>query len=231
VKRKDMPVSNIDLEDLFLNYDPLEPHPRFFKTATELLLAATKPVLPEPIPWPAGTQPVTLPDKADSDGKLPEADALVVTWTVAEARALATLFTPGVQLEDWFKYDRDVSQFIPLVTGSKAPFNSSPHNSPYYHTLGIYRMCGIGGAKVLCLKSGLHFAYDGPAVAVGKLWEQIINDTKAKLVITTGTGGGIGSNIKLGDVIIGTDTVFDCTTKFKDAPFAHATYQASNLPK
>jgi hypothetical protein len=226
-----MPASNFDLDDFILNYDPLQPHPKFFQTATELLLAASKPVLPKPVPWPGGTEPVTTPPGHDPDpaAKLPDADVLVVTWTVAEARALATLFTPGVQLEDWFKYDRNLAEFIPLVTGPKAPFNS-PQSKLYYHHLGLYYPCRIGQAKVLCFKSGLHFAYDGPAVPVGKLWAQIIDDTKAKLVITTGTGGGIGANIKLGDVIIASDTVFDCTTKFKDAPFAHSSYKTSHLP-
>lgn len=226
-----MPVSNIDLDDLILNYDPLAPHPRFFETATELLLAATKPVLPEPVPWPSGAEPVAIPPTfpPTATDPLPKVDVLVVTWTAAEARAMAALFTPGAQLEQWFEYDHNLATFIPKVTGAKAPFND-PKLTRYYHHLGLYYPCKIGPTKVLCFKSGLHFAYDGPDVPVADLWNQILDETKAKLVITTGTGGGIGSNVKLGDVIIASDTAFDCTTKFKDAPFAHESYKTSDLP-
>jgi hypothetical protein len=48
-------------------------------------------------------------------------------------------------------------------------------------------------------------------------------------VITTGTGGGIGSFIQLGDVAIAPAVRFDCTTKFKSQRFAKAVYPCSTL--
>lgn len=50
------------------------------------------------------------------------------------------------------------------------------------------------------------------------LWKQIIQEVKPKLVITTGTAGAIGSNIKVGDVIIGRKSRFDCNKMFVGAP-------------
>jgi hypothetical protein len=67
-------------------------------------------------------------------------------------------------------------------------------------------------------------------VPVKDLWKQIIAETKAKLVVTTETAGGIGADIKLGDVVIGKAVRFDCTTKFKNEPFAQASFDSSKLP-
>jgi hypothetical protein len=223
-----------DLGELILNYDPLQPQPQFFRTATALLAARSRPAVPEPVPWPAGGAPVPdAPTRAPApSAPLPRCDALVVTWTVAEARALAALFTPGVQLEGWFEYTHKVADFIPKVRGPRAPFNSrGPHNSNlrYYHSLGLYYPCRVGPAKVLCFKSGLHPAYDGPDVPLKDLWGQLLDETGCSVVITTGTAGGIGADIKLGDVVIGRHTVFDCNKQFKNKPFAHASYPTSTV--
>ena len=50
------------------------------------------------------------------------------------------------------------------------------------------------------------------------------------MLITTGTGGAIGSDVLLGDVVIAAQTRFDCTTQFKKQPWAQASYQTSALP-
>jgi hypothetical protein len=156
---------------------------------------------------------------------------VVVTWTAGEARTLAALFTPQVQLEDWFEYKSHLDEFIPKVTGPRAPFNNKdPRNARYYRSLGLYYPVELAGQKVLCLKSGLHMDYDGPAMPILDFWKQVIAETGAKLIITTGTGGGVGSNVLLGDVIIAEQTVFDCTTKFKREPFHSDSYGTSQLP-
>ena len=38
----------------------------------------------------------------------------------------------------------------------------------------------------------------------------------AKVVISTGTGGGIGAGIRLGDVVVAEKVLFECTRQFKD---------------
>jgi len=50
----------------------------------------------EPIPWPRklAPKPRRLTRKHVEDSALPKANCLVVTWTVAEARALADVLTP-----------------------------------------------------------------------------------------------------------------------------------------
>jgi nucleoside phosphorylase len=62
-------------------------------------------------------------------------------------------------------------------------------------------------------------ARDGKQLPVKELWKQLIEDVQPKMVITTGTAGGIGPEIQLGDVIVSQVVRFDCNRTFKDAPF------------
>ena len=80
------------------------------------------------------------------------------------------------------------------------------------------------------MKSGLHLAYDGPAIPVKKLMTQIAQTVQPKLFITTGTGGGIGSDVMLGDVVIAGQVRFDCKTQFKNEPWCNAVFTPSKLP-
>jgi purine-nucleoside phosphorylase len=57
----------------------------------------------------------------------------------------------------------------------------------------------------------------------------MLQETQAKLIITTGTAGGIGAGIELGDVVIAKSVRFDCTKTFKNAPFHDAIYNCSTV--
>lgn len=180
--------------------------------------------LPTAPPWPRNAPE---PLREQSAGF----DAIVMTWTAAEAAILATLFTPGTPLVEWTPYTRNVEEFIPLVTGHRAPFNDSqPDMARYFHTLGLLYPCQIGKAKVLLFKSGLHFAYDGPAIPVKKLVAQLCADFQPSVFITTGTGGGIGRWTLLGEVVMGDSCRFHCTTQFKGKSWASAIYDSSTWP-
>jgi nucleoside phosphorylase len=229
-------VHSFDVNDVILNFDPASPHPRFRAAGlpADLMVAGT--ALPKPIPWPAGSAPTpaplaTAPAETDDLSRFHGYDAVVVTWTAAEASAMAALFTPGRRIEDWYEYRHDVASYIPLVTGSKAPFNAhGAEMARYYQSLGLYFPCTIEGARVLLFKSGLHLDYDGPATPVRRLIAEIANVVAPKLFITTGTGGGIGADVHLGDVVIAGTVRFDCKTQFQNEPWATATYRASALP-
>jgi nucleoside phosphorylase len=56
------------------------------------------------------------------------------------------------------------------------------------------------------------------------LWKQLIAEVKPKIVITSGTGGGIGADIGLGDVVIGQQVRFHLTGELKSKPYAKAAY-------
>ena len=131
----------------------------------------------------------------------------------------------------WYEYRHDIATYIQLVTGAQAPFNSRQADMDRsYQSLGLYFPCTIGSARVLLFKSGLHLAYDGPAIPVRRLMAEIAEAVAPKLFITTGTAGGIGADVLLGDVVIAGTVRFDCKTQFATQPWAAATYQAPPLP-
>jgi nucleoside phosphorylase len=228
---------NIDLHDLRLNFNPEEPQERFKAAGLEAALVANaSDRLPAAVPWPAGKGPQaaplpTAPAETEDLTKFSGYDAVVVTWTSAEAATLAALLTPGYPTSKWYEYRHNIAAYIPLVTGGTAPFNDKQADmARYYHSLGLYFPCRIGNAKVLLMKSGLHLDYDGPAVPVKKLMDEVAAAVRPKIFITTGTGGGIGSDVALGDVVIAGRTQFFCTTQFKSEPWAAASYSTTPVP-
>jgi nucleoside phosphorylase len=229
-------MPNLSFSDVRLNYDPSAPQQRFRDAGLEAAFANPSAQLPTAPPWPAGgaPQPVTLtpaPGTTDSLARFRGYDAVVVTWTAAEAAALAALFTPGHTTSDWYEYRHGVEAYIPLVTGAKSPFNdSSSEMKRYYHSLGLYFPCQIGSSKVLLFKSGLHLAYDGPATPVKKLMAEIAQAVGPKIFITTGTAGAIGADVLLGDVVVGGKVRFDCTGQFKNEPWHDAVFTPSPVP-
>jgi nucleoside phosphorylase len=229
-------ATHIDIDDLVLNYDPEAPQERFRAAGLKAALAPLAARLPGSVPWPQAGKPVASPldsPPAESEdlSKFKGYDAVVVTWTAAEAAALATLFTPDYLPSQWYEYRHDVASYVPLVTGHKAPFNAKQADmARYYHSLGLYFPCRIGKAKVLLFKSGLHLDYDGPGVPVRKLMTELVTTIAPKVFITTGTGGGIGQDVALGDVVIAAHTKFHCTTQFKAQDWASASYKTSPLP-
>jgi nucleoside phosphorylase len=178
-----------------------------------------------PIPWPEGTAPTPQPlaQKPSTTAKLPHCDYVVVTWTVEEARCLADTLTPGFPSKTaWYLYAHKFdSEYDSLIRhGAPASMNKR---------LGSYFLTSIAGKNVLCMKSELHMSQDGPKLPVAKLWKQIITETKCKLIITTGTAGGIGSGLELGDVVVGADVRFDCLKSFKNSDFHSSIYKTSKL--
>jgi nucleoside phosphorylase len=228
--------SNHSIDDLILNYDPEFPAERFREAGLPAALKSTTGRLPGPVPWPHGHAPTAAPlpqSPAESDDltRFRGYDAVVVTWTAAEAAALGALFTPDYLPARWYEYRHNVADYIPLVTGARAPFKDGAADmARYYHSLGLYFPCTIGGARVLLFKSGLHLDYDGPATPVRRLMIEIAQAVAPKVFITTGTGGAIGRDVLLGDVVIAAQTRFDCTKQFKKEPWAQASYPTSALP-
>jgi nucleoside phosphorylase len=193
------------VEDARLNYDPEFPQERFRTLGLAAALKSSTGRLPSTVPWPEASKPIPAPlakapAETDDLSKFAGYDALVVTWTSAEAAALAAMLVPD---------------YLP---------------SRYYHSLGLYFPCTIGKARVLLFKSGLHLDYDGPHIPVRKLMAELAATVRPKLFITTGTGGGIGKQVALGDVVVGAKVRFDCTQQFKNESWAQAVYQTSALP-
>ncbi len=178
-----------------------------------------------PIPWPAHQAPTPAPiaPAPSPAAALSQHDYLIVTWTEEEGKCLADTLTPGYPSQTaWYDYTHNFqTEYVPLIR-SGAPALESKRLGSYFPTT-------IGGKRALCFKSELHFSQDGPKMPIAKLWAQLIQEVKPKLVITTGTAGGIGSAVELGDVAVAQAVRFDCTKSFKSQPFHNSVYPCTKL--
>jgi nucleoside phosphorylase len=102
--------------------------------------------------------------------------------------------------------------------------------------LGAYWTTTIGKKKVVVLKSESHLSQDTKNVPKKNetlpnqdFWKQIIDEVKPKLIITTGTSGGIGRQFEVGDVVVSPNVKFDCQKWLKSAPFHSADYRSSAI--
>jgi nucleoside phosphorylase len=176
------------------------------------------------VPWPKGLAPKT--DKAapaGSGGGLPIADVLVVTWTVDEGHALSRVLTPGKDSRnDYRPYTHNFASI------SKNMRPGCP--ALELKRLGTYWTTKIGANSVVVFKSDSHMSQDGPKLPNIDVWSQIISEVQPKIVITTGTAGGIGKQFEVGDVVVSPIVRFDCIAKFKSEPF-HDAHYSSVAPK
>jgi uncharacterized protein YjbI with pentapeptide repeats len=165
-----------------------------------------------PIPWPAGAAPVAVPMQAapSRDSVLPAADYLVISWTVDETSAMAAVFTPGYSPQKWYAYAHDLDTKYKNRISAGAPASQT-------HALGHYFQALVGGKKVLLFKPDLHFAAGGPTLPLQDLLEQVIRESGAKMVVTTGTAGSIGRGLQVGDVVVASRAIFRLNRKYKDA--------------
>ena len=171
------------------------------------------------IPWPKGLAPQTGPNPGSGKGPLPRADVLVVTWTVDEGHALSRVLTPGKDSQnDYVPYTHN------YATISQKMRNGCPAKE--LKRLGAFWTTTIGKKKVVVFKSDSHMSQDGPQLPNIDVWRQIITEVRPSLVITTGTAGGIGKQVEVGDVVVSPIVRFDCISKFKKEPFAQAHYSS-----
>jgi nucleoside phosphorylase len=172
------------------------------------------------IPWPAGQAPITAPNAGGvANGPLPRADVLIVTWTVDEGHALSRVLTPGKDsAADYLAYTHNFAEI------SKDMRPGCPAIKA--RRLGAYWRTTIAGKSVVVFKSDSHMSQDGPKLPNIQVWRQIISEVQPRLVITTGTAGGIGTDAEVGDVIASPVVRFDCTSKFRAEPFAQSHYSS-----
>ncbi len=176
---------------------------------------------PAPIPWPDGLAPRGAAYGGAADDPLPSADVLVVTWTAAEGEALADVLTPGMPSTSWKPYSHLWSSYVPQLT-ERSPARDAG-------CMGYVAQVRIGDVEVLAVKSELHLATDGISAPIVALWQQMVTEVRPKMVITTGTAGGIGATTQLGDVFVVTNAKFNCTKEFKDKPWAQELFTGPTM--
>ena len=214
------PSSVDDLQREIIDFDSEAPEGRdflAFSTATGLSRYTD-------VPWPKRLAPKTgRAPRGRTDGPLPNADVLVVTWTVDEGHALSRVLTPGKDSRnDYQPYTHNYAS----VSRKMRP--GCP--ALLLKRLGAYWTSKIGGKSVVVFKSDSHMSQDGPQLPNIDVWKQIIGEVRPKLVITTGTAGGIGKDSEVGDVVVSPIVRFDCLSKFKNEPF-HDAHYSSVAPK
>jgi hypothetical protein len=159
-----------------------------------------------PIEWPANMapQPATA---APSGESLPKADVLIVTWTADEGHALSQVMTPGFDSHTaWKPYTKNFATIANSMV-SDCPARQAGR-------LGTYWTTKVDGKKITLFKSDSHMSQDGPDLANATVWKQIIQDCQPTWVLTTGTGGGIGPECEVGDVVVSRFVTFDCQRTF-----------------
>lgn len=179
--------------------------------------------------FPAGLAPVPAQMNAPSPSdRLPNADVLVVTWTVAEQNALADVLTPNFGRNTWFRYNRRFAQHYNDLIRPGAPAKRAER-------LGSWRPTDIGGKSVICFKSELHLNQDGitdfngpgyASLPVHDMFEQLIDEVQPSLVITVGTSGGVYRQHDLGDVVVTRGAKFRLHQEFSGAPFNNQSYRS-----
>jgi hypothetical protein len=177
------------------------------------------------IPWPKGMAP-TPATRAPAGGAkpLPRADVLIVTWTVDEGHALSRVLTPGKDSRnDYVPYTHNFS------TLSRQMSKGSP--AVKAKRLGAFWTTTIGTRKAVVFKSESHLSQDTnkhfPTSGIlpnAELWKQIIGEVRPKLILTTGTAGGIGKDFEVGDVVVSPVVRFDSRSWLKKATFASSHY-------
>ena len=173
------------------------------------------------ISWPKGLAPITGGTPTGrAGGPLPRADVLVVTWTVDEGHALSRVLTPGKDSRnDYRPYTHNFAAISAKMRRGCPALKSQ--------RLGAYWTTTIGDKSVVVFKSDSHMSQDGPELPNRDVWAQIIAEVQPKLVLTTGTAGGIGKDFEVGDVVVSPVVRFDCRSKFKNEPFHDASYTSS----
>lgn len=161
--------------------------------------------------WPYGLEPADAATALNYDGTLPQADVVILTWTAAEARALADVLTPGAPSSGWVHYAKDWNRYVGQLT-DRSPARDAKR-------LGEFHMSSIAGLSVLCFHSQLHPATDGTTLPTAQLARQVATETGARLFITTGTAGG-GPGTVLGDVNVASAVHSDCTTRLAGHPWS-----------
>lgn len=180
------------------------------------------------IPWPSeklAPKTDTVVRKGKS-GRLPTAEVLVVTWTVDEGHALSRVLTPGKDSRnDYRPYTHNYSTISSKMRKGCPALEEK--------RLGAYWTAKIAGKKVVVFKSDSHLSQDtkklpknGKTLPNEDVWKQLIDEVEPKLVITTGTAGGIGTQCEVGDVVVSPIVRFDCIKWLKSEPYHDAHYQA-----
>jgi hypothetical protein len=178
---------------------------------------------PLAIDFPEGLSPaiVDVPVSAS----LPGADVVVMCDTVAEAKAMSDVLSPGHEAPTWTPYTKDYVKFMTQVSSF----------APAHHAmrLGSYCLVTVAKKRVLLYKTELHMhedaikQHDGSfSLPIKDVLKQIILDARPDVFLTTGTSGGVYADMPLGDVVVSRAARFECKHDFAHAAYNNTTFES-----
>jgi hypothetical protein len=223
------PVSELDRKEIAVQLLSMDVDEDYLSPQREVVPSTLALAAAPEIPFPDELQPMpqVLEEEPSPDDPLPKADVAVITWTVAEHRALADVLTPGYPAKSWYRYTRNYDAYKPKIR-SGAPADKG-------HRLGTYFRTKVGDKTVLCFKSELHLHQDSiedpnkPGTAtlpVKDLFHQMIKEVQPKWFLTAGTAGGTYGDHCLGDVTVTRAAKFRLNEEFRNEPFAGHIYRS-----
>jgi Phosphorylase superfamily len=140
-------------------------------------------------------------DYGGPDVKLPNADAIVMTWTSAEWAAMDHVFIrSGVAESPSSAIPSDGSWYL---YGRGAPSSGSGGNRLWgYYRLVRINSIGGGSHNILLFKSDAHLAHSPYLSGLSKELQALVADVGPSRVYSIGTAGGATDQQNLGDVAI-----------------------------
>ncbi len=170
------------------------------------------------------------PAETDDLSRFKGYDAVVVTWTAAEAAALAALLTPAHPISSWYEYRHGIAAYLPLVTGAKSPFNDQLQRDdallPQPGTLLSLpdRKCespALQKRTASCLRRSRDPGEEADDGNCAGCQSEGFHHHRH--------GRSDRRDVLLGDVVVGGSVRFDCTAQFKNEPWHNAAFTPSPL--
>lgn len=143
-------------------------------------------------------------------------DVMVLLYTDQEISALLDVFTNNnswstERKKTWYWYGHNFNKFKPLIQGGE-------DDALKAGVLGYLFPMTVGNQRVVFYKSELHPKGNGDDVPFIPVIQQLVGELAPKLVISTGTAGGIGSHIQCGDVAITSAARFHLQKTYSSFP-------------
>jgi len=166
------------------------------------------------ITWPAGLAPTAQPLGQYKAGTaittaldVKETDVLIILYTELETSALLEVFTGNnawtpARKKEWCGYGHNFAQIKPTIEGIEG---DTALESGLF---GYLSSAKIGTKNVVLFKSELHPKQNGTKLPFVAVIQQLVEELKPTLLISTGTAGAVGGTIQCGDVVITTAARF-----------------------
>jgi hypothetical protein len=175
------------------------------------------------IPWPANLTPAAAPLGSYTPGEKitgplnVKADALIILYTDLETSALLDVFTGNnewspARQKQWCGYAHNFATFKPIIGGVE------DDTALQQGMFGYLSAVKIGTKTVVLYKSELHPKQNGDRLPFVPVIQQLVGELAPALVISTGTAGAIGGQVKCGDVTITSAARFHCQVQYPTLP-------------